>query len=90
LAVLREPSPAPRILPKGSVTLSHMTLPASGAIAVQSVGFQAFPGPRPSPFTGTLAQGDCLIVYDSAVSKDRGPGVLDLEDQSTIYLRPLP
>lgn len=90
LAVLREPAPAPRTPPEGSVTLTHMTLPGSGATSAQSVAFQVFPGTRPSLFNGTLAQGDCLIVYDSAVSQGGGRGVLNVEDQSTIYLRLVP
>ena len=88
--MLREPAPAPRAPPAGSVTLMHTALPESGATPAQSVGFQVFPDNRPSLFSGTLAPGDCLIIYDSAVSKDGGRGVLNVEDQSTIYLRQVP
>jgi hypothetical protein len=90
LAMLREVAPLPRKPPEGSVTLTHMTLPSPGTTAAQSVGFQIFPDARASSFTGALAQGDCLILYDSAGSKGSGQGILDVENQSTIYLRPVP
>ena len=86
LAMLHEPAPAPRTPPEGSVTLTHMTLPGTGTIATQSVGFQIFRGAA----ARKLAPGDCLILYDFAGSKGGGRGVLDVENQSTVYLRPGP
>jgi hypothetical protein len=77
-AVLRGATPALLTPPAASTTLTQTTLPSRGTIAAQGAGFQAFP-------TGLLAPGDCLIAYDSAFST--AGGMLDLEDQSTIYLR---
>jgi hypothetical protein len=91
LSVLRDATPAALAPPTGAVALSQTSLPGHGADAVQRGAFQIFPGTRPGSFTGTLAPGDCLIAYDSAVSTiGRGTGMLNVENQSTLYLRLAP
>jgi hypothetical protein len=58
-----------------------------GGLAVQRALYEVLS----SPLAGTalrLAPGDCLVGWEATVPELGGaPGMLDVEDQSTVYLR---
>jgi hypothetical protein len=87
-SVLRQATPAPLSLPRGAVILMRMPMQSVGIEAVQRSTYKALPaGTLPAGFSGTLAAGDCLVAYNFAVG---APGVLDVENQSTVYFREVP
>ncbi|HTZ70346.1 MAG TPA: hypothetical protein VMB71_06825 [Acetobacteraceae bacterium] len=87
-AVLHSPAPAPMGLPGGAVILARTPMSSFAAQPIQRSTFRAFmPGALPSNFPGTLAPGDCLLAYQFVSGT---PGYLDVENQTTAYLRPVP
>ncbi len=77
--VLRLADPAALPRPAGAVTLLDVPLASQGVQAVQAAPFQRFT-------ERTLNAGDCLIAFTGVASG--GAGLLDVENQSTVYLRP--
>ena len=73
---LAEPAALPR--PAGAVALLNVPLASRADHAVQATGFQRFT-------SRTLDPGDCLIARTGGVRA--GSGLLDVENQSTVYLR---
>ncbi|MEJ0045579.1 MAG: hypothetical protein WDN04_05145 [Rhodospirillales bacterium] len=86
LSILRMPKPAPLQIPPGAVPLAHTALPSHATVSIQRTAFNQFAPAPPKGFTGTLSPGDCLVAYDSATSAN-GTATLDVENQSTVYLR---
>jgi hypothetical protein len=88
-AVLRDATPAAMTIPPGAVPIAGLPIFSSGTQAVQRSDYVAFP-PRPGHprFSGTLQPGDCLVAYSTAAIEPAA--VLDVENQSTVFLRVLP
>jgi hypothetical protein len=82
LTILRDAVPAKRAVPSGATKIMDMRLQSLGSVAVQRSTYQAVP--PAGGFSGALAAGDCLMTYDIVAA---APGVLDVENQSTVYLR---
>lgn len=85
-AVLRNATPAALTIPDAGVQVSQMPMFSSGSQAAQRSAYTAFaPGSLPAGFNGILAAGDCLVAYSTAAIE---PGaVIDMENQSTVFLR---
>ncbi len=77
--VLRLAEPAAIALPSEATRLFAVPLASRGAQAVQATGFRRFTD-------RVLNQGDCLIA--ATATPPGGSGLLDSENQSTVYLRP--
>ena len=76
--VLRLADPVALPRPPGAVTLLSIPLASRGAQASQATLFKGFTD-------RTLNPGDCLIAFAGVAAG--GAGVLDVENQSTVYLR---
>lgn len=88
--VLRNGTPALFGAPAGAVRLLDVPAGAVGGEAAQAVAYRRFDG-RANGFSGRLGGGDCLVEYNVVwTPAESGGGVLDVENQSTVYLRPLP
>jgi hypothetical protein len=70
--------------PGGSVTAVQVPIMGYGTQAMQRSAYFAFlPG---GAFDGRLAEGDCLIAYETVFpDSNTSTGVLDVEAQSTVY-----
>jgi hypothetical protein len=89
-AFLRNGTPGTLTVPPGSLSVMDMPIDSADTHAIQQAGYTAF-GQAPGGFTGAMAVGDCLVAYDTAATAKGGtPGVLDVENQSTVYLRQAP
>lgn len=88
-SVMRQPVPAPFSLPAGSTLEMDLALPGLGSAAIQRTAYQAFAIPGQSQrSTLALATGDCLFAVHTILPGSSGqPGVIDFENQSTVYLR---
>jgi len=79
-AVLRRATAAPFTMPAGSSTVMSMPVSSEGTTAVQRSAFQAS--------SLVLHSGDCLIAFHSMLSApSNAHGMVDNENQSTVYLR---
>lgn len=86
-AFLRNATPGTLVVPPGSLSVMDMPIDSTDTQAIQQAGYTAF-ATAPGGFTGAMAVGDCLVAYDTAATAKGGtPGVLDVENQSTVYLR---
>lgn len=83
LSILRQSTPVPTPLPSLSAILRHVGLTSRNAEAVQDAFFAPMVG-KPA---ARLDRGDCLLALQSA-GPGNVPGRLDVESQSTAYLRP--
>ncbi len=80
-SVLRLGKPVEMAVPRGGTTLLQVKLTGSDMAAAQTSGFHAFaPNLRLQP-------GDCLLAF-ARTPGEGASGVLDVENQSTLYLRP--
>jgi hypothetical protein len=87
-AVLRNGTPAPTGMPSAAAIMG-LPIFSSGSQAIQRSSYAAFPrGATQAGFSGTLQPGDCLVAYSTAEIEPNA--VLDVENQSTVFLRPLP
>jgi len=88
-AVLRGATPAALQIPAGAVPVMSLPIHSMGSQAVQRSAYAAIPpDPAGAGFSGTLRAGDCLVAYSAAAIEPAA--VLDVENQSTVFLRPLP
>jgi hypothetical protein len=87
-AVLRDGTPAAISIPSGAVPAMDIPIDSSGSQAVQRSAYASFPpGSANAGFSGTLQPGDCLVAYSTAAIEPTA--VVDFENQSTVFLRPL-
>ncbi len=87
-AILRNGTPAARPVPTGARLVMRLGADSAGGFPVQRSLFQVLT----SPVADTallLNPGDCLLGWEATAPEAGGtPGFLDVEDQSTVYLRP--
>ncbi len=87
-AMLRQGNPGSMTVPAGSVPLMRVGVESLGGLPIQKSTYQAFTATVPAATPFRLGTGDCLIGLGSSVPSAGGtPGMLDVEDQSTVYLR---
>jgi len=86
-AVLRQATQAALTLPASATALLRLPMPSRGAQAIQRAVYAPVGDARPGGFAGRLEIGDCLIAVTTASIEPAG--VLDVENQSTVFLRPL-
>jgi hypothetical protein len=87
-SVLRMGTPTTMAVPNGAVPVLKMPMMSTETLAIQRSAYHAVPLGAPG---GTLAPGDCLLLYETVYPGPGGnAGVLDVENQSTVYLRELP
>jgi hypothetical protein len=81
---VRMNTPAALQTPSGAVIATQMPIMGNGTQAMQRWAYFAFlPG---AAFDGRMAQGDCLVGYETVFPVSSYPtGVLDVEAQSTAY-----
>jgi len=86
-SVLRMGTPTGMTVPNGAVSVLQMPMMSTETLAIQRSAYHAVALGAPG---GTLATGDCLVVYETVYPGPGGNlGVLDVENQSTVYLREL-
>ena len=82
IAVLRNFTPVTFTIPEGAMQVLALPISSRGAQAIQRSAYASFPA---AGFSGAMGVGDCLVAY---MSGDTGAsGALDVENQSTVYLR---
>jgi len=87
-SVVRNGTPSIVPVPRGALPVQTPGVLSAGTQAAQSGNFATYPAL--GTWNGVLAPGDCLISYILVRSYDGGsPGVMDVEAQSTVYLRPV-
>lgn len=85
-AVVRNGSAAAIAIPPGAVSIIDMPMNSFGAQAIHRSAYAALPAASGNAgFSGTLQPGDCLVAFTTATVEPLG--VLDYENQSTLFLR---
>lgn len=84
-SILRQGTPRPIAVPAGATPIMRLEARSYGALPLQKSAYQQFTVPAAGR-SFVLAPGDCLLGFE-ATAPGGGPGVLDVEDQSTVYLR---
>jgi hypothetical protein len=81
-------TPSRLAAPRGAIPVLQMPMMSTATLATQRATYHAVPPTAPG---GTLAPGDCLVVYETVYpGAFTNSGVLDVENQSTVYLRERP
>ncbi len=83
-SVVRLPHPAPIRRPSGAADVLDIPVVGQTTQTAQAVAFARIIAPLPT----RLHAGDCLLAFTS-VPDDAAADDLDVENQSTVYLRPL-
>ena len=88
-SIIRRATPAPFTLPAGTTSVVELPLWGNASAPVQLSAFKGFGKPQNGNLPGVhLATGDCLIAIQSmAPSPGQIAGVIDYENQSTVYIR---
>jgi len=87
-SVVRNGTPSIVPVPSGALPVLTPGVLSAGTQAAQSGNFAMYPAR--GTWNGVLEPGDCLISYVLVRSYNGGsPGVMDVEAQSTVYLRPV-
>lgn len=87
-AILRQGTPALAAPPAGSRQIMRAAVASLGGLPIQKSSYQAFTNTAAGRMSLALSPGDCLVGWEATAPMAGGtPGMLDWEDQSTVYLR---